>query len=307
MRVSAGVAGLFALAVAVAEAFVVPLTTMPAHHRPSSHFHSSPPPMMSLQGNEKVVVYAGFERIAMTLLKSLGDAGFQPVCPVPAGFTKDSKVKWVLDGLAPTLPPKVELAPGRAGVPAGVEGCVLASEAPVTGEECVGALNLLQGVSKVVFLSRVGVERRGNFMLKINPFLKLDAWYEAEEAVKAWCSQNSVELTIVRTGNLEGGPFYHCQPEFQAALEGSLFDVEHKAMKLSGADTFDGATSRDLVSVGVVQALKRDVPVFSLVSAKDGPLRCSVRNHMNLPVEQNKERVVWTPSDAEWDAAFSQL
>ena len=75
MRVSAGVAGLFALAVAVAEAFVVPLTTMPAQHRlRTSIFHSSLPPQMSLQGNEKVVVYAGFERIAMTLLKSLGDA-----------------------------------------------------------------------------------------------------------------------------------------------------------------------------------------------------------------------------------------
>jgi hypothetical protein len=36
----------------------------------------------------------------------------------------------------------------------------------------------------VVFLSRVGVERRDNFMIKMNPFLKIEAWYQAEEAVK---------------------------------------------------------------------------------------------------------------------------
>jgi hypothetical protein len=249
---------------------------------------------------------AGFERIAMTLLKSLGDAGFRPVCPVPMGFSKDSKIKWAIDGLTPSLPPGVELAQGRDGVPA-VAGCVLASEAPVSGDECIGALNLLQGLSKVVLLSRVGVERRENFMIKLNPFLKVDTWYEAEEAVKAWCSQNGVELTIIRTGNLQGGPFYQSNPEFQQALEGSLFDVEHRAMKMSAADTFDGTTSRDLVSVGVVQALRRDVPVFSLVSAKDGPLQCSVKNHMKLPPAQTKERVVWTPTDAEWDAAFSQI
>lgn len=305
MRASAGVAGLFTLTMVTAEAFLIPLAPKQARYRlPGSRCHSHT--TMALQGNEKVVVYAGFERIALTLLKSLGDAGFRPVCPVPAGFTKDSQVKWCIDGLPPTLPPNVELAPGRDGVPA-VAGCVLASEAPVSGQECVGALNLLQGVSKVVFLSRVGVERRGNLMIKLNPFLKVDTWYEAEEAVKAWCLQNSVELTILRTGRLEGGPFYQCQPEFQQALEGSLFDLEHKAMKVSCADTFDGSTSRDLVSVGVVQALRRDVPVFSLVSAKDGPLSCSVKNHMNLPPAQTKERTVWTPTDAEWDAAFSQL
>jgi len=259
---------------------------------------------MALAGNEKVVVFGGFERLAVTIMQTLGNAGFKPVCPVPKGFTKDSQIKWGIDGLAPTLPACVQLA--ADGVPV-VQGCVLASEEPVTGQDCISALQTLQGVEKVVFLSRVGVERKDSFFIKLNPFLKIQEWYLAEDAVKGWCAENGVECTILRTGKLEGGPFYQTQREFQAALEASLFDVEHKAFRLSRTDALDGLTGRDLTATGVREALVRDEPVMNLLSAKNGASSCSVMNHMNLPPAQTKERKVYTPSASDWDTAFSQL
>jgi len=294
--------------VASAEAFMAPAMIPAAHNRrASARLQGAVTPLkMALTGTEKVVVYGGFERIAVTIMKTLADSGFRAVCPVPKGFTSQSKIKWGIDGLPQTIPVNVLLSDD--GVPV-VEGCVLASEEPVTGEECVGALqNLLAGgLSKVVFLSKVGVDRRDNFMIKMNPFLKIDTWYKAEEAVKKWCAENSVECTILRTGKLEGGPFFQTQREFQSALEASLFDVENKAMKVSTVDNVDGMTSRDLVATAVRQALIRDVPVFSVVSAKTGPLTCSVLNHMDLSAANSKDRKVYTPSPEEWDAAFAQI
>jgi hypothetical protein len=52
---------------------------------------------------------------AVTLLKTLADSGFRAVCPVPKGFTKDSQIKWGLDGLPQTLPAGIQLA--SDGVP----------------------------------------------------------------------------------------------------------------------------------------------------------------------------------------------
>ena len=189
-----------------------------------------------------------------------------------------------------------------------VAGAVLCPEEPVTGPECVGALQGLDGLSKVVLISRVGVDRRENFMIKMNPFLKIDKWHDSEEAVKAFCVENGLDLTIVRTGALAGGAFFETQPEFQTALEDSLFDMENQAMKMSAVDSIDGKTTRDLAATAVTQALKRDVPVFSVVSAKSAPLKCGVCNHMQLPAARgNRERKCFTPSAAEWDAAFAQI
>merc|ERR1712216_624344 len=141
----------------------------------------------------------------------------------------------------------------------------------------------------------------------MNPFLKIDQWYAAEQAVTNWCSSNNVECSVIRTGALDGGAFFNTQREFQAALEASLFDLENNAIKMSAIDNIDGKTGRDVFASAVAQALVRDVPVFSLISTKSGSLPCSVKNHMDLPVAGTRERVVYTPSDSEWDAAFAQL
>ena len=55
----------------------------------------------------------------------------------------------------------------------------------------------------MVYLSRAGVDRRDNFMIKMNPFLKIDQWYAAEQAVTNWCSSNNVECSVIRTGALD--------------------------------------------------------------------------------------------------------
>ena len=339
-----GTAGLLFLA-AAAEAFVTPAMTPAQNHRSLSLRHGLSPLHMALSGGEPVIVYGGFERIgdpsvcpsralarrractslriyeafpdripwhvliprpaAVTILRTLADAGFRPVCRVPAGFSENSPTKWSLDGMPKTLPQGTLLVTDK--MPA-VAGAVLCPEEPVTGPECVGALQGLEGLSKVVLISRVGVDRRENFMIKMNPFLKIDKWHDSEEAVKAFCVENGLDLTIVRTGALAGGAFFETQPEFQTALEDSLFDMENQAMKMSAVDSIDGKTTRDLAATAVTQALKRDVPVFSVVSAKSAPLKCGVCNHMKLPAARgNRERKCFTPSAAEWDAAFAQI
>jgi hypothetical protein len=57
---------------------------------------------------------------------------------------------------------------------------------------CVCVCVCVSGERQVVFLSKVGVDRRNNFIIKMNPFLKIDTWYNAEEAVKSWCAENGV-------------------------------------------------------------------------------------------------------------------
>ena len=63
------------------------------------------------------LIFNGFTTLktAITLLKTLADSGFTAVCPVPKGFTKESQIKWGLDGMPPTMPDNVQLADN--GVP----------------------------------------------------------------------------------------------------------------------------------------------------------------------------------------------
>lgn len=258
---------------------------------------------MALSAGDRVAVIGGFERMGVCTLQGLVQSSYKAVMQSPEGFSEEIKVKWPIDGQGGTMPKGVQYSNDFPMCP----GAIIALETPAEASDIAGILNFMQdkGLKKVVFLSRAGVERKDDLLIKFNPFLKIDKWFNAEEQIKASAAEYGFDYTIVRTGPLEGGPFFDSNREFASALEGSLFDVEAKCMELSVADKLDAKTGRDLASQALIQGLSRDVPVFSVVGAKSGPLTCSVMNHMNCQ-SGTKERKVFTPTPEEWDAAFAQ-
>ncbi|KAJ1481651.1 hypothetical protein T484DRAFT_2712081 [Baffinella frigidus] len=258
---------------------------------------------MAIQSG-KVVVYGAFDRTGTCLLRTMEKGPFKALVEVSPEFDNSiAKIKYPIDGQgSKSLPPSATFV---SELPS-VDGCVVASEIPVAGDQMTVLIKSLVGIKKIVYLSRVGVERRDEFMRKINPFNKLEEWYAAEEATKAAAEAAGIECTIVRTGDLIGGPFYDTTGDLQMALEGVLFDSDNKCMQVSYSDTLDGKTSRDLTATALMQALMVDAPLVHVVSKKETPLTCSVTNHMGIPATVARERRVFTPTADEWAAAFSQ-
>ena len=51
---------------------------------------------------------------------------------------------------------------------------------------------------------------------------QLDEWYAAEEAAKSAAAANGLECTVLRTGDLIGGPFYDTTGDLQVWLRSPL-------------------------------------------------------------------------------------
>lgn len=263
-------------------------------------------PMMALKGGEKVAVLGVLERIGICAAKDLTKSSFKAVTQVPKGFiAAKPKIKWNLDGLPAGLPEGLQLH--EESLPLDVQGCILASEGPAEPAEIEYILSNMPSLKKVVFLSVTGVDRREELFIKFNPFLSIGKWYAAEQAIRKVAAERGIEYTIVRAGKLDGGPFYNSNREFQSALEGVIFDRQSQAFEVSVDDKLDGSTGRDILGCALVEVLRRDVEQISIVSRKEGALRASVLNHMDCSVVGKGPRVVYTPSPAEWDAAFASL
>jgi len=262
---------------------------------------------MALQGGCKVAVYGVFERTGLVVSWDVANnSPYSAVVQMPVGFAeKNGKLKWNFDGSPPGIPAAVEAV--ETALPGYIKGCILASEAPAEPAEIEYICNCLPDLEKVVYLSSASAGQKDSVMNKMNPFSKAEIWYEAEEAVKVVASNLGIEYTIVRTGGLKGGPYFQSNPEFQGALEDNLFDIQKQAFKVSTGDDLDGNTSRDLASTALVAALGKDIPCFTVVSEESGPLKCSVKNRMDIKLDAAQERTVYTPSSSDWDAALSQL
>ncbi|EKX36007.1 hypothetical protein GUITHDRAFT_155334 [Guillardia theta CCMP2712] len=258
---------------------------------------------MSVEKGSRVAVVPAYERTGICVTKVLVDNSFKPVVQVPPGFTDKSPLRWPIDGFPNHVPEGVQLVNDQLPV---VKGLVIATEDPADSQQLRYFLGGIQGLEKVVMMSRVGVDRKDELLFKFNPFLKIGKWYEIEETLKQCAAEQGFDYTIVRTGQLQGGPFYNSNREFQSALEGNLFDFEHQSFQVSLTDRIDGSTSRDLASTALFEALQRDVKTFSIISKKEGFVPCSVKNHMQCPAANTKSRTVYTPSPSEWEQAFSQ-
>ena len=290
------------LAAACLLAMAVPATAFLPVTQPRMLQRGAAGPHMAIQSG-KVVVYGAFDRTGTCLLRTMEKGPFKAFVEVSPEFDNSvARLPYPIDGQgSKSLPPSATYV---VQLPSGVDGAVVASEIPVKGDEMTNLIGGLAGIKKIVYLSKVGVERRGEFMRKMNPFGKLEEWYSAEEATKAAAAAAGIECTIVRTGDLIGGPFYDTTGDLQMALEGVLFDSDNKCMAVSYSDTIDGKTSRDLTATALVQAFMVDAPLVHVVSAKQGPLTCSVKNHMDIPATVARERRVYTPTPDEWAAAF---
>ena len=192
---------------------------------------------------------------------------------------------------------------------------MLCVEKPTDPETMKNVLALGIPFKRFILLSKIGVDERENdWKLKLNPFLQLDKWAALEQTLKECAEIYNFDYTILRVGNLKGGPFYDTNKDFEQALNDRIFDAEEaRGISLKRRDQNSADTGRDVVAQCLVQCLTRaDTAnkILSLVSCKtfreDG-VGCSENNFLQLPpAMKNRERRVFTPSRQEWNEAFKK-
>eukprot|EP00960_Hanusia_phi_P031459 749300-Hanusia_phi.AAC.7 len=260
----------------------------------------------------KVVVFGALDRLGQLLVRHMAkDGRYTPVIQTMKDY--EQKVLYRTDGVEEIFPPEAEVY--FEEIPANVSAAVLSVEKPTDPETMKNVLALGIPFKRFILLSKIGVDERENdWKLKLNPFLQLDKWAALEQTLKECAEIYNFDYTILRVGNLKGGPFYDTNKDFEQALNDRIFDAEEaRGISLKLKDQSSADSGRDVVAQCLVQCLTRaDTAnkVLSLVSCKtfreDG-VGCSENNFLQLPpAMKNRERKVFTPSRQEWNEAFKK-
>ena len=199
-------------------------------------------------------------------------------------------------------------------IPADTTAGILCVERDSDPDTLKQVLSLGLPLKRFVVVSKIGVDaRESDWKLKINPFLKLDKWAQIESTLKECADLYNFDYTILRVGNLQGGPFFDSNRDFAAALEERIFDADVEGLVLKEGDAeVGGKTGRDVAAQAAIECLRQPDAankVLSLTSSKsfreDG-IKCSVDNALELlSGGKGRPRIVKTPNESEWKKAFN--
>jgi len=265
---------------------------------------------MALPEGSKVIVFGALDRLGQIVVRMLAANGrYKPAIQTSEGYL--DQMRMTVDGVEPGFPPEAQVAIEE--IPADVSAAILCLEKVSDVETLKVVLGLGLPLKKFVLLSKIGVDSRENdWKLKLNPFLKLDEWAALEDTLKETADLSGFDYSIVRVGDLSGGPFYDTNRDFSQALEDRIFDAEAKGCVLKSGDQDSGKVTRDAVAQLLVECLARPDAankVMSLRSVKEkteGAVLCDEQNYLGLPpARKNRARNVFTPSKDQWAKAFA--
>eukprot|EP00286_Rhodomonas_abbreviata_P013211 CAMPEP_0181340062 /NCGR_PEP_ID=MMETSP1101-20121128/29626_1 /TAXON_ID=46948 /ORGANISM="Rhodomonas abbreviata, Strain Caron Lab Isolate" /LENGTH=373 /DNA_ID=CAMNT_0023451147 /DNA_START=17 /DNA_END=1134 /DNA_ORIENTATION=- len=267
---------------------------------------------MALPQGSKVIVFGALDRLGQLVVRYLAaNDRYVPAIQTSQGYMDQMKV--TVDGEEPGFPPSAKVA--FEEIPADVSAAILCVEKATDVETLKGVLSLGLPLKKFVLLSKIGVDsRETDWTLKLNPFLKIDEWAALEEAVKERANLGGFDYTIVRVGDLVGGPFFDTNRNFEEALNDRIFDAETEGIVLQEGDQASGKVGRDVTAQLMVESLARPEAankVLSLRSFKEfreDAVKCGEENMLGLsPANKGRIRQVFTPSQEQWTKAFDQI
>jgi len=265
----------------------------------------------ALPEGSKVIVFGALDRLGQLVVRMLAANGrYKPAIQTSKGY--EAQMKFSVDGVDPGFPPEAQVA--FEEIPADVSAAILCVEQATDAETLKAVLSLGLPLKKFVLLSKVGVDsRETDWKLKLNPFLKLPLWAALEETLKESAELSGFDYSIVRVGELSGGPFFDSNRDFAQALEDRIYDSEAQGCLLKEGDLPEGGKiTRDVAAQALVECLARPDATNKVMSIKcvkekvDGAVKCDETNFLQLPRNRDgRDRVVYTPSSAQWAAAFA--
>eukprot|EP00802_Teleaulax_amphioxeia_P021681 Tamp_22056.p1 GENE.Tamp_22056~~Tamp_22056.p1 ORF type:complete len:368 (+),score=106.15 Tamp_22056:3-1106(+) len=270
----------------------------------------------ALPETSKVMVFGALDRLGQLVVRHLAqDGAYRPAIQVNRDYR--DFMRFTVDGVAEEaekyFPKTTQISIEE--IPADASAGILCVESATDPDTLKQILSLGLPLKKFVVLSKIGVDSRdSDWTLKLRaPFLKLDKWAQIESVLKECADLYNFDYTILRVGDLKGGPYYDTNRDFQVALEDRIFDADVKGLVLKEGDQPSGNTGRDVCAQALIECLRQPDAankVLSLTSVKqfreDG-IGCSVDNALQLgPASKNRIRTVKTPTQDEWKKAFSK-
>ncbi|KAJ1487654.1 hypothetical protein T484DRAFT_1888753 [Baffinella frigidus] len=204
----------------------------------------------------KVLVFGALDKLGQLVVRHLNNNGrYKPCVSTAKDYTE--MMRYTVDGLKEYFPPETQLA--FEEIPGDISAAVLCVETDTDPEQLRNFISMgLPKLQRVVLVSKIGVDSRDDWKVKMNPLSRLERWHALEQTIKEGAEQYNIDFTILRVGKLRGGPYYDCNRDYSGALEDRIFDGEKKGIRLSTGDQEGGRdTSRDVLASCVVECLPR--------------------------------------------------